>query len=304
MSKSRSPAPVSLAAIDLNLLVAFDALMSESTVTRAAARVGLTQSAMSHTLERLRKLFEDPLLVRSSQGMLPTSRALELVAPVRRALAEVTKVLADTRDFTSATARRTFTLAADDYSVLLIVPALYARLRAGAPDVDLRTCLLQGERLERQLACGEVDLALGALAGVTSRVLVRQRLLQDRYVCCMRAGHPASGSGLLSRADWLQLEHVSYSGDPVTKSRRVAATTHLLAAPLLCSQSDLFLTLPERVARSFARQLPLRVVELPLDQGDITSSALATGQLWHERQACDPEHVWLRSLIAEVCRDL
>jgi DNA-binding transcriptional LysR family regulator len=299
-------ASVRLAAIDLNLLVAFDALMAEQNVTQAAARVGLTQSAMSHALDRLRKLFDDPLLVRTSRGMLPTPCAQKLIGPVRRALGDITQALTDERVLRPSEVRRTVTLACSDVAALLVVPALYSRLGAEASGVDVIVRPLQADLVERQLVDGEVDVALGAPTDVRSNVLLRQKLLQDRLVCCARAGHQATARRL-SLEEFAALEHVSVlPNDPIDAAldrhdlrRRIALTTSLLAAPAIVARSNLVLTVPERVARTLIAQLPLRTFDAPSDLDKIVIT-----QFWHERQTRDALHVWLRTLVVDACREI
>ncbi|MFT3770895.1 MAG: LysR family transcriptional regulator [Minicystis sp.] len=298
-----------LSTTDLNLLVAFDALVAEGNVTRAAERVGLTQPAMSHALGRLRKLVGDPLFVRTPQGMVPTPRALELVEPIRGALGEIDRALHQAPRFDPRETRRPFTLACVDFGSFVIVPPLLARLRAEAPAVDLVVRQLRMETVEKQLAEGDVDLATGVLYDVDEPWMVSRRLFTDRFVCIARAGHP-SVRGALTLDQYLALDHALISprgrrGGIVDtaltrlgKKRRVALyIPHFLAAPIVISQSDLILTLPERIARSFAAMLPLTIVPPPLDLDGFSVTAF-----WHERQAHDPAHVWFRGLVQEVCR--
>lgn len=301
--------PHRLSATDLNLLVALDALVAEGNVTRAAERVGLTQPAMSHALARLRKLFGDPLLVRTPQGMLPTPRALDLVVPIRRALGDIDGALRQQPAFDPRAATRIFTLACVDFGSLVIVPPLLARLRVDAPGVDLLVRPLRSDEIERQLAEGQVDLAIGVVHGEEEAWMVRQRLFEDRFVCVVRADHPTV-RGALTIEQFVALDHALISprgrqGGFVDRAlaaqgrrRRVVLTIpHFLAAPIVVAGSDLILTVPERIARAFAKMLPLRIVEPPL-----AVEGFDVIQYWHERQARDPAHVWLRGLVAEVGR--
>lgn len=301
-----------LSTTDLNLLVAFDALVAEGNVTRAAERVGLTQPAMSHALGRLRKLVGDPLFVRTPQGMVPTPRALELVEPVRRALGEIDRALHHAPRFDPREARRPFTLACVDFGSFVIVPPLLARLRAEAPGVDLVVRQLRMETVEKQLAEGEIDVAAGVLVEVDEPWMVSRRLFSDHFVCLLRNGHAAlSGvDGALSLDQFLALDHALISprgrhGGIVDsalarlgKKRRVALMIpHFLAAPMVIAQSDLVLTLPERIGRAFAAMLPLTIVAPPLELPSFAVSAF-----WHERQAHDVAHAWLRSMVTDVCK--
>lgn len=301
--------PPRLSATDLNLLVVFEALVVEGSVTRAAARVGLTQPAMSHALGRLRKLFGDPLLVRTPRGMLPTPRAQELIGPIRRALGEIDRALTQPQAFEPRTARRPFSIACVDFGSLVVVPPLLARLRAEAPGADLLVRPLRGDHIERQLAEGEVDIGIGVLADFETSAVLRQKLFDERFVCVVRAGHPAVGASI-TLSEFVSLDHALIAprgalGGHVDRAlaehglrrRVVLAIPHFLAAPILVSRSDLILTVAERIARTFAEMIPLRIVEPPLDVEGFTVS-----QYWHERQSKDPAHAWFRGLVAEVCR--
>jgi DNA-binding transcriptional LysR family regulator len=298
-----------LATTDLNLLVAFDALVAEGNVTRAAERVGLTQPAMSHALARLRKVVGDPLFLRTPQGMTPTPRAVELVEPVRRALAEIDRALHQQNRFDPGAAKRSFTLATVDFGSLVVVPPLLARLRRDAPGVDLVVRQLRTEAIEKQLAEGEVDVAIGVLYDENEAWRMSRRLFDDRFVCVLREGHPAL-AGPLTLDAFCALDHaliaprgrrggfVDTALARLGRRRRVAlCIPHFLAAPIVVAQSDLILTLPERIAKSFAAILPLRIVDPPLEVEGFSTSAF-----WHELAARDPAHAWLRQTIVDVCR--
>jgi DNA-binding transcriptional LysR family regulator len=306
---SRGNLGARLAATDLNLLVAFDALVAEGSVTRAASRVGLTQPAMSHALARLRRLFGDPLLVRTPNGMVPTVRAKELIVPIRNALGQIDGALRSPGAFDPRTARRTFSIACVDFGSMVVVPLLYARLRAEAPQIDLHVRPLRGDQCERQLSEGELDLGIGVFADHEARAVVRQKLFDERFVCIVRAGHPAVGASL-SLAEFVALDHALIAprgtpGGQVDRSlaehglrrRVVLVVPHFLAAPMVIARSDLILTVAERIARAFSTMLPLRIVDPPLPLPGFTVS-----QYWHERQARDPAHAWFRGLVADVCR--
>jgi DNA-binding transcriptional LysR family regulator len=152
--------PEQLAGIDLNLLVAFDALAREQSVTRAAERMGVTQSAMSHALGRLRDLLRDPLLVRGSSGMTLTPRAAELVVPLRSGLVTLGRALAEPTSFDPAQARRAFCIASPDLFDVLAVPRLLERIRSEAPGVDLSVVPVNDRRLPERLETGEIDVAV------------------------------------------------------------------------------------------------------------------------------------------------
>jgi len=298
-----------LASIDLNLLVALDALLTEGNVTRAAARIGRTQSAMSHALARLRELFDDPLLIRTPQGMLPTPRAQQLIEPIRRSLGDIERAIAARPEFDPRVSRRRFTLVMSDYNELVVLPHLLARLSEEAPGIDLVVqSILNGA--ERALEAGEVDLAV-VLAHKPLPGIYRQPLFKDRFVCMVRDGHPTV-KRKLTLDQYLDLSHVliaprGSAGGFVDNAlaaqglqRRIAVQVpHFLIAPLIVAQSNLCLTLAERLARSFAEMLPLKIVPPPLEVPGFTMV-----QIWHERHHLDPGHAWMRGLLAEISRAL
>src|SRR6185312_14651732 len=135
---------VHLGSVDLNLLVALDALLAERSVTRAAAKVGITQSAMSHTLARLRAQFDDEILVRGAEGMVPTTRATALGEGVGRALGDIARALAQPRPFDPRTAEGRVTIGTSDYGELVLLPKLFRRLTDEAPGIDLRVIAVEG----------------------------------------------------------------------------------------------------------------------------------------------------------------
>ena len=301
--------PVHLAGIDLNLLVALDALLTEAHVTRAARRVSLTQSAMSRALSRLRVLLDDPLLVRTSQGMRPTPRALALAAPLRRTLEEVEALVYDRPAFVPARARRTFTVAAPDYAKAVLLPPVLAQLAREAPGVDL-VLVPPPADLDAALTSGEVELVLG-LKQASSAGLVWTPLLADGFACLLRKGHPALGRPLtVERFAALAHLQVAPGGRPGGAlddalaarglTRRVALRVpgFLGAAPLV-AQSDLVCTLPARLAALGVASHPLVVVRPPLPL-----SGFRFSQAWHERLRHDPGHAWLRGVFASVAKAL
>src|SRR5262245_34438803 len=175
--------------VDLNLLVALDVLLTERNVTRAAMRLTLSQSAMSAALARLRSLFNDPLLLRTSGGMLPTSKGLELAAPVKQILAEIGHLIQRPDGFDPAKAQLMFTIAASDYIEYAILPQLVDFLEAHAPQARLTVRPMDFDAVGRQLESGEVDL--GILGSVFAPPNARSRpLYLERFVAVVRKGHP------------------------------------------------------------------------------------------------------------------
>lgn len=294
-----------LTTLDLNLLVALRALLEERHVSRAAAQVGLTQPAMSNALGRLRRLFDDQLLVRTPNGMQPTRRALALAGPLEAALEQLENALGG-EGFAPETSRRGFTLAMADYTALVILPPLKRRLAEAAPGVDLvvlNALRAQGVALVDR---GEADLAIGLLPDPPAHVRA-QVLYRDRLVCMGRPDHPALRRPLtLDRYVGLSHVLVRAPGDPrsvvdrelekLGRRRRIEVLLpHYLVVPHLLAATDLVATEAERLRSCFSDQLPLAARCLPFEGPDIE-----VAQAWHMRSDRDPAHRWLREQVRRV----
>lgn len=296
-----------LAAVDLNLLRVLDVVLAERHVTRAAARLGLTQSAASHALARLRTQLDDPLLVRGPRGgLVPTARAEALQPVVAHALAELAAVWRG-GGFTPATARRTFHVAAGDYAELVLLPALAARLARVAPGVDLFVRAVPDD-IAGALAAGAVDVVL---APARPRDLTggcfQRALFDETFVCAVRDGHPQA-RGRLTLDRFCALDHLliaprgtagGFVDDALAalgRRRRVAvAVPHFLVAPPVLGATDLIATVPRRIAAAFAPMIALAVRPPP-----IALTGFTIHLLWHERAGADPAQRWLRDQIAAV----
>ncbi len=292
-----------LSAIDLNLLVSLGLLLEERSVTRAAARAGVTQSAMSHTLRRLREVFEDPLLVRGAGGMVLTPRAEALSMPVRRALRAAELAFMVPEPFDPVTSRRCFRLSMVDFLEALLLPPMLERLRAEAPGVDLDVVPVGAA--QEALEAGEIDLAVGvdrAVGGGRRRLLFR-----EGFACLVRRGHPGVGE-VLDLETFVALPHVLIAptgrGGGVVDTalealgarRRVAVRVpQFMLAPWIVSRSDLILTAPRRLCEAVMCAHDLRMLPPPVQVGTFD---VQMG--WHERMHDDAGHRWLRGLIVEL----
>ncbi|MBX3220279.1 MAG: LysR family transcriptional regulator [Labilithrix sp.] len=303
---------VHLERLDLNLLVALRALLAERHVTRAAARVGLTQPAMSHALARLRAVLGDPLLVRTRAGMTLTARAAELAEPLERVLGELSRLLAPPGAFDPARSSRTFRVATTDYVELVLMPAVLARVWREAPNVVVKLLPIVGRGVE-DLDEGRVDVVLGPLGETERGSVLAQRLLSERFVCVVRDDHPAVGRRL-SLERFLSLPHalITPRGErgsivdtalaKLGERRRIAVEVpHFLVAPFLVEKTDVVLTLAERVARALAPSVRLRVLSPPRE---LDLPGFDISLVWHERDRADPAHAWFRGAIAGVARTL
>jgi DNA-binding transcriptional LysR family regulator len=295
---------------DLNLLKAFDALLEECSVSRAAARVHLSQPAMSNALARLRDALDDPVLVRTPQGMEPTARATALKGPVRQALLQIETALTAQPEFDPRTAQRTFSIAATDYMEFLVLPRLMRRLQNEAPQIDIRVRSLQVSAPEEPLDAGTVDVAFGFFPEVPKR-LNRRHLFTETMTCLVRDDHPVLyQSWNLER--FVELPHLFVSTrqgstgvvDAILSerglSRRIALVVpHFLVVPYIIAETDLLVTVNSRIADTYVRELPLRSLPppLPLPEFPITL-------LWHPRSDGDPGIAWLRRTLVEICCDI
>jgi DNA-binding transcriptional LysR family regulator len=297
--------PTDLSGIDLNLLLALDAILSERSVTRAAEKLGLTQPGMSRALARLREIVDDPILVRTPQGMALTGPAEQMREPVRRAMEAVGRALGKRARFDPASATCCFTIATTDYIELVLLPALLARLSKEAPGVEIEVRPVFGD-IHRMLETGDADLVIGIIFEEAAS-FYRQSLFDDHLVCLLRSDHPLADTEL-SIEDYLRLSHVLIAPrgkkggmvDDVLSSRGLSRRVQLrvpnyIGAPHIVARSDLCLTVASRIASEMLKILPLRQFALPLDV-----PGFSVAQYWHERHHIDPTHAWLRGVVLDT----
>ena len=286
--------------LDLDLLRALVALVRLCSVTAAGRAIGLTQSATSHALARLRTAFGDELLVRSARGMVATVRAEQLAEHARKILDQVDALARPPGEFDPSTARRTFAIAMSDGGQLLVLPALLEELARDAPSVAIAV-RAPGSDDESKLASGELALRLGGHDG--GRELYRQVLLEDRIVWLVRGrrGRPISLHDYVRRgrvrvarptAEPRIERALAAAGLPAPPAVTVQST---LAALLVVLRSERVLTMTAEVSRALARSLPIRVVEPPVALGSVTIA-----QQWHARVHGDAAHAWLRARIKRI----
>ncbi|MBS1891593.1 MAG: LysR family transcriptional regulator [Actinobacteria bacterium] len=295
--------------VDLNLLVAFDALMSEGSVSRAAQRLHVGQSAMSSTLGRLRDLLDDPVLVRDGRRMVPTPLALSLMAPVREALDRVEMILSATDGFDAAQTQRTFTVIGSDYTSLTFVNPLIDRLNVDAPGIKIRL-IPPGDDYTDRLRRGQADLVIMPRAVFTEhRSFPNVQLFQDRFVCAVDADNAAVGETIslrqFSSLPYLATScgHEISSGeaqlDRLGIARNTKVTTAMGLAPILVSGSDMITLIQERLAWIMAPRTTLRLLEPPMSLRPIHQL-----MLWAPRSEDDPGHRWLRQRLIAMADEL
>lgn len=297
-----------LSGIDANLFVALNALLEEQNVARAARRLGLSPSATSHCLARLRELVGDPLLVRVGRALVITPRGRALREPAAEVVAAMQKALAPIDDFAPARLDRAFRVETTDHVQLVLLRALDPRVRSEAPRVNVYFQPLQPETFAR-LRRGEIDLAAGVYSEIDDDI-ERQRLFDDRLVAVVRRGHPALRTKMTLKR-FAALEHllVAPNGTPVGLvdrllsehglKRRVARTSSsFLDMAFLVAESDYVVSLPERLVTPLLGRLRLAVLEAPLRLPSFTLSAV-----WHRRQTADPAHAWFRGMVTAAAAE-
>ncbi len=291
--------------LNLNLLPALEALLVEQTVSGAARRMGVTQSAMSHSLARLRDALGDPLLVMSGRRMQLTPRAEDLLGALPRALEQLAQVLEGAGGFDPSTSSRTFTIASLDYFDFAVLPSLLEHLREHAPGVRLHVERAAASTVSR-LRNGEVDVMLvGDSAMISGQGLRRRTLYHDPFKTIVRAEHPRVKQRLTLRA-YLDLDHVlvtvDHGGEGLVDrvlrgqglARRVTLRVpHFVAAPVAVASSDLVCTLAGTIALRAQRVFGLRVFDPPLEL-----PAASVVMVWPQAHDEDPARRWFRETLS------
>ncbi|MBY5361353.1 LysR family transcriptional regulator [Rhizobium leguminosarum] len=296
----------SLQAVDLNLLVAFDAIMAERSVTRAGARIGRTQPAMSAALARLRQLFEDELFVRSPSGFEPTPRALDLAEPIGKSLRHAQEALAFSGVFDPRSSSASFRLGLSEHPAFVLLPKLLAAIRLAAPNisVDVKGFVAR-ERAVEMLDAGEVDAAVGVPVSSSPRILSRL-LFEESFVSIVRADHPAARR--LDLETFVGLDHllVSPEGDRYGHvdrklsefglRRRLGLTLpQMYAAPAIVAETNLVATLMRGIVEVSDSRARLSIHKPPIELLPV-SFALS----WHRRNDSHVGQQWFRELIRSV----
>ncbi len=288
--------------IDLNLLVSLEALLIERNVTRAAARLNLSQPALSAQLNRLRDVFEDPLLLPSHRGMTPTARALDLLGPLRLALAQLRNTVSMHNSFSPETAELTVAIACTDYVEAVVVMPLILELREKAPNARVAVHRLNPSKMMQQLADGEVDLAIASREEGHLH-LHTKHLFEETYVLIGRKGHPgirrgATAEGLASLKQLIVSPSGGGFSTPVDAALGasghqrtvVASAASFLVVPDLVSASELVALVPRRLLNG--RIPELEVIDVPW-----LTERFQIELLWHERTQGHPAHEWIRKII-------
>jgi DNA-binding transcriptional LysR family regulator len=303
---------INRAGIDLNLLVYLEALYTEGGVSRAAERVNLSQPAMSLALKRLREIFDDPLLIRTPRGMVPTQRAQELIEPVRAILGQSRDLLGGRRKFDPATAAGPFTLVGTEYVFSILLPTLIKRLEREAPLASIVSRPTSPIYLKSWFEEGRVGLGIGYSEQPPQELRVRP-LFDESLVCIARRKH-SKIRGTLSLDQFCAFPHVAVRpmGTPqyaLSLESALAAldreikigllVSDFLIAPEVVAETDMIALVPRGLAQRYAGPKALQILMPP-----VALPKLHFSMIWHERTHRDPVYQWLRDVVADASREL
>ena len=298
-------------AFDLNLLPVLVAIYDSGSVTTAAQRLDMSQSAVSAALAKLREKYGDPLFHREGHGMTPTVRMRALIHPLREAMTYVSDSLVSGAVFNPATTQRTFTFGMSDLGEMVFMPEILRRLRELAPRASVRSVAASAVQIERGLESGEIDLAVGYFPDLREKTFLEKHLFFHHFLCLLRADHPITAS-TLSMAQFLDLEHAVVYGAGRTNElferylrskklhrRVVLETPHFLSIPSIISRSDLIVTVPHAVGVYVKNMhMNIRIAQPPMRTPKIDLKIH-----WHRNFQRDPTNKWLREFVASLFTD-
>jgi DNA-binding transcriptional LysR family regulator len=293
--------------LDLNLLKVLEAVFDEQRTTLAAARLGMSQPAVSHALNKLRTALGDSLFVREGNRMLPTPYAESIREPVKRVLQIISSEIAADHTFDPKTTHRRFTISTSDIGELVFLPQLLSALATEAPNATLRCLSMPPRELEEAMADGTVDIALGYFPDLTGGGFYQQKLFEHRFVCLVRVDHPVFGD-TITLEEFLAADHAVVAQEGRSQEiferrmqqlglerRILLQSPHFMSAPLLVAASDMIITVPRAVGNIYRRLAPIRLIEPPIE-----IPPFELKQLWHRRVHADLAVIWLRTLIARL----
>lgn len=297
----------SLDQVDLNLLRVFHAIVEERSLTKAGERLALSQPAISYSLSRLRALFDDPLFIRTRAGMQPTPVALELATIVGHALDTVREALRYAERFDPAVSTRTFRLSLSDAGEMAYLPPICEALHREAPQIKVCVEPLPVEEIEDALRASRLDFAIGNLPELTSRTR-HQLLFEETYVCMTRRRRGLPRGDALSLAQFVEASHVQvrsvehshHALDDALRSQGVGRNIalelpHFVALPGVLAVTDLYATLPRRLAHLFNPDGRFQIYALP-----VQVPVAAVTMHWHEHFHEDEGIAWMRELIQGI----
>lgn len=297
--------------IDLNLLIVFDAIMQERNVSRAADRIFRSQSAVSHSLSRLRDIFDDDLFLRISGGVEPTPRAKELAKGIGIALWEIQSTLDEYFIFDPKETERVFKVGMSDYTAFVFLPKLIKELRKLAPKASIKVSHVGNENVNSMVNSGEFDCFILGNAKVNSSQVKETRLFNDKMLGAMCRDNP-NKEYPLTLERFLSMPHLQISTDKASPgaldkalqerdkklSRNIVATTpHYLVVPELLSGTDMVTVFGESILLAFSKSKHITLFEPPISLADVSISLYN-----NKRQSSDPANKWFRSIVLKISR--
>jgi DNA-binding transcriptional LysR family regulator len=296
---------------DLNLLPVLVTIYEHGSVSAAAAQLGMSQSAISGALAKLRVTYSDPLFLRVGHGMQPTARMRALIEPVRESLSQLNGTFTAEPGFEPETTALTFTFAMSDLGEMVFMPKILQRIRQLAPTASVRSVAASPANIERGLETGEIDLAVGYFPDLRDKSFMEKHLFFHHFVCLLRANHPITAS-TLSLAQFLSVEHAVVYGAGRTYEiferylrskkihRRVALQTpHFMSIPFVISQSDLIVTVPHAVG-VFVKSVHLNIRSA---QPPLRTPRIDLKMHWHRNFQRDAKNKWLREMVSGLFTD-
>lgn len=292
--------------LDLNLLVVFDAMLEHQNVTKAGDSIQLSQPAMSAAVSRLRELFDDPLFVRTRQGMAPTPKAQALSPSVRQVVQTIRGDILQPKEFNPLLSDRTFTLVTPDIAEVNFLPRLISELAKKSPHINLRTLAMPREAAAHSLESASAEMAIGYFPDLHKAGFFQQKLITNSHVCLVRMNHPTIGNKITS-AQFLQAAHAVVKPDgrehlferflqgKGIKRRVVVELSHFMSLLPIIETSNLLATVPKDLAEFFVQHGNVRYIPTPMK-----SPVIDVHLFWHQRFHKEPAHIWLRQVIHQL----
>ena len=293
-----------LSDIDLNLFVVFDAIYREQNLTRAGEIIGITQPAVSNSLARLRRLFNDPLFVRTSEGMVPTPVAQNIIGAIRQSLELMRSSVQESESFKPRLSDKRFRISMTDLTQAMLLPELFEDIKRKAPRVAIECYQVHRRDMNIELASGNLDLAIDIPLTPDPQIKQRQ-LIKHPYVCLVSKNNSVS-NGNLTTHEYLQLQHIHIStrrgglvwsilrSEKWEKKKHCSPDTTLSRGAKLLKNTNFALTIPQAFADLVAKSSETIYLKLPFEV-----PPLETFLYWHESTDSDQSNKWMRDLISE-----
>jgi len=299
-----------LRGVDLNLLKTFQAIYEEKNITKAAEQLNLTQSAVSHALNRMRAHFKDDLFVRTPDGMLPTSIAENISIKVKQLLVQADILFTQDTAFLPSTSTRKFVIGVPEYVSFYVLQALLTRVQKEAPRTKVIVTAINYNNGHSEVSNENVDLAIGHFPPAP-KFISADELYHEDFVLAARKDHPIFQKNNISIEDYMECQHIHFSlaGKDTgqidqtlrklgySRSVQMTVSNYTLGLSIL-KNSDLMYSGPRHITEGMAQTFGLEIRELPFESPDIVVS-----QLWHKRYDADKAHMWMRELVHSICDD-